>query len=225
MSQSIVVQLVVKDLRIMRTFVLLYWAGGFASIAFVLLAGSEVAGIIGFILFIAAMAGAGIHALMQTIIEEKLKLNLPFIMSLPVTSKDYSIAKITANLLIFGSVWLTLSAASFVVFIGDDGMPKGMMPMMSIILVGIFLAYTMMLSTALISGSQGYTIFSTVVANLGMQGSIWLIGDLYAIRSFVGGNEAVWNTTAVSVLVIEVAIIVLLLMLTVFLQFRKKDFV
>lgn len=225
MSQSIVRQLVIKDLQIMRNFVLLYWAGGFASVAFVVLVDSEVAGTVGFMLFICAMAGAGIHSFYQTIIEEKIKLNLPFIMSLPVTLREYNVAKITANLLIFSSVWLTLSAASFVIFVGDDGLPTGIMPMMAIILVGIFLSYTMMLATALITGSQGYTIFALVFANIGTQGVMWFIADLYPIRSFIGGNEAVWNTTAVSVLLIEVLVIVLLLVLTVFVQFRKKDFV
>jgi hypothetical protein len=225
MSQSIVRQLVLKDLHIMRTYVLLYWAGGFASIAFVELVSSEVAGVVGFIMFVAAMAGAGIHALFQTVIEEKTKLNLPFIMSLPVTVKEYTIAKLTANLLIFGSVWLTLSAASFIVFIGDDGMPDGTMPFMSIILVAILMAYTLMLSTAVITASQGYAIVATVVGNIGLQAYLWLVADLYPIRSFIGGATAVWNTTAVSILIAQVAVVIVLLVLTVLVQFRKKDFI
>jgi len=225
MSQSIVRQLVLKDLLIMRTYVLLYWLGGFASIVFVVFAGSEVAGVIGFILFITAMASAGIHALFQTIVEEKSKLNLPFIMSLPVTVKEYTIAKLSANLLIFGSVWLTLSAASFVVFIGDDGMPDGTMPFMSIVLLGILMAYTLMLATAVATGSQGYTIVATVVGNIGLQGYLWLVADLYPIRSFIGGNVAVWNTTAVSILFAQAVAILVMLVLTVFVQFRKKDFI
>jgi hypothetical protein len=225
MSRSIVRQLIVKDLHIMRTFVLLYWLAGFASIGFVVLVNTEIAGVVGFILFIAAMAGAGIHSLMQTVVEEKTKLNLPFIMSLPVTLRQYTIAKLAANLLIFGSVWLTLSVASFVIFIGDDGMPVGTMPFMSIILVAIFMAYTLMLVTAIVSGSQGYTIFATVVGNIGLQAYLWLIGDLYPIRAFIGGNEAVWNTTTVSILLGQVVVTVALLVMTVVVQFRKKDFV
>jgi hypothetical protein len=162
---------------------------------------------------------------MQTVVEEKTKLNLPFIMSLPVTLRQYTVAKLAANLLIFGSVWLTLSVASFVIFIGDDGMPVGTMPFMSIILVAIFMAYTLMLVTAIVSGSQGYTIFATVVGNIGLQAYLWLIGDLYPIRAFIGGNEAVWNTTTVSILLGQVVVTVALLVMTVVVQFRKKDFV
>jgi hypothetical protein len=181
--------------------------------------------VVGFILFVSAMAAAGIHASYQTVIEEKIKLNLPFIMSLPVTVKEYTIAKLIANLLMFGSVWLTLSAASFIVFVGDDGMPDGTMPFMTITLVAIFLAYTVMLMTFVVTGSQGYAIFAMVFANIGTQAYLWLVADLYPIRSFIGGNVAVWNTTAVSVLLAEVVTIIALLVLTVVVQFRKKDFV
>ncbi len=225
MSQSIVRQLVVKDLMIMRNFVMLYWLGGFLSVAFVVLASGEVASTIGSILFIAAMAGAGVHALFQTIVEEKIKMNLPFIMSLPVTVREYTSAKLIANLLIFGSVWLTLSAASFVVFVGDDGMPVGSMPFLSIVLVGILAAYTVMLTITVVTASQGYAIFATVLGNLGLQALLWYIADLYPVRSFIGGNEAVWNTTVVSILCIFIAAIVGMLVLAVVLQFRKKDFI
>jgi hypothetical protein len=225
MSQSIVSQLVFKDLHIMRTYMLLYWVGGLGSIALVVLVGGEAVGVVGFILFVSAMAGAGIHALYQTIVEEKLKLNLPFIMSLPVTVKEYTIAKLIANLLMFGSVWLTLSAASFIIFVGDDGMPEGTMPFLSITLVAIFLAYTVMLMTFVVTGSQGYAIFAMVFANIGTQACLWLVADLYPIRAFIGGNEAVWNTTAVSILLAEVAIVIALLVFTVFAQFRKRDFI
>jgi hypothetical protein len=225
MSQSIVRQLVMKDLLIMRTYVLLYWIGGFFSIAFVVFISSEIAAVVGFILFVAAMAGAGIHAMFQTVVEERIRLNLPFVMSLPVTVKEYTVAKLIANLLIFVSVWITLSAASFAVFIGDDGMPDGTMPFMSIILVAILMAYTLMLSTAIISASQGYTIVATVVGNIGLQAYLWLVADLYPIRSFIGGTTAVWNTTVVTILFAQLFAVVALLVLTVLVQFRKKDFI
>ncbi len=225
MSRSIVRQLIVKDLRLMRTYILLYWFAGIASIAFVMVLNSELAGTVGFILFVGAMAAAGIHAIFLTIVEEKEKLNLPFIMSLPVSLRQYSMAKISANLLIFGSVWLTLSAASLVVFIGEDGMPRGMLPFVSIMLVAIFAAYILMLSTALITASQGYTIFSTVVANLGVQGYLWWVGDLYPIRAVKGGAEAIWNTTTVTVLVAQCVFIVAVIMVTLMIQLRRKDVV
>lgn len=225
MSQSIVRQLIFKDIYLMRRYVLAYWVAGLLCVAFMVLVSGEIAGAVGTILIVVAMASAGIHAIFLTIIEEKVKLNLPFIMSLPVTSAQYGVAKITANLLIFGSVWLTLSIAGSFVLIGGDGLPRGALPLLTIMTTAIFAAYTLMLSTALISGNQSATIASTVIANLGVQGYIWWVQSLYPIRAFVGGDTAVWNTTTVTVLVAQLAFIVALIIITVQIQIRKKDFI
>ena len=224
MSHSITTELVLKDWRIMRTPTLLYWAAGFAAII-VAVIGGEAFGTISFIMFIAAMAGAGIHCLMATIVVERTEMNLPFIMSLPVTVKEFTQAKLVVNLTIFISVWVTLAAASLLIFIGPDSMPMGTLPFFCIILVAILMAYVIMLAVTMLSGSQGWAIGSTVVANIGTQVYLWFIADLHGIRSVIGGPEAVWTSTAVTVLVGEIALILALLWLTYALQSRKKDFV
>ena len=193
MSASIIPQLVKKDLHIMKS-ILYWWVGGVAAVAATVVAGSGFF-LFGMILFVLCMAGAGVHAVMQTVVEERREQTLPFIMSLPITVREYTTAKLIANLAIFGSVWLTLSCASFVVFIGPEGMPNGAFPFVTIVLVGIFLAYTAMLSTSLISESIGSSIASTVWANIGTQLFLWWVASLHGIRSVVGGNVAVWNGT------------------------------
>lgn len=224
MNRSIIKQLVLKDWHLMRNYVLLYWFGGFASVAITEFGGA-VGDVIGFILFICALAGAGVHALMETIINEKKEQNLPFIMSLPVTVREYTVAKIAFNLGVFLSVWVTLSAASYYVFIGDDGLPTGMVPLVTIILLAVLLAYVIMLAVALVWPTMTPAMSAVMVGNIGTQAYVWWIASLYPIRSLMGGNVAVWNTTAVSILAVQLALVVLLLVATVLLQYRKKDFV
>ena len=137
MNRSIVRQLVMKDLEIMKIPVLCWWAGAIAAVVLVVL-GGEVVGLYGSILFITGMAGAGIHAVMQTVVEERREQTLAFVMSLPITVREYTSAKLIANLAMFGAVWLTLSVASFVIFVGEEGMPDGTIPFVTIVLVGIF---------------------------------------------------------------------------------------
>ena len=152
MSASIVPQLIRKDLHIMRIPILLWWLGGVAAVATTIGAGFF---LFGMILFVTCMAGSGVHAVMQTVVEERREQTLPFIMSLPITVREYTTAKLLANLLIFTSVWLTLSGASFAVFIGPEGLPDGAVPFVTIVLVGIFLAYTIVLATSLVTESIG----------------------------------------------------------------------
>ena len=224
MSASIIPQLVRKDLHIMKIPVLCWWAGGGAAVVATVVVGAGFF-IFGMILFVTGMAGAGVHAVMQTVVEERREQTLPFIMSLPITVREYTTAKLIANLAIFASVWLTLSAASFVVFIGPEGMPSGAFPYVTIVMVGIFLAYTIILATSLITESIGGSITAIVGANIVTQLFLFWVADLHGIRSVIGGNVAVWNWTVVTVLSAQLTVIAALIGLTYLLQCRKTDFV
>ncbi len=224
MSVSIVPQLVRKDLHIMKVPMFVGWLGGIAAIVVTVLGGSGFF-IFGMILFVTCMIGPGMYTVSQTVAEERTQQTLPFIMSLPITVREYTTAKLVANLAIFGAVWLTLSGASFVVFIGPEGMPDGAFPFVTIVLVGIFLAYTLILSTSLVSESMGWTIAAVVGANILTQVFMWWVSSLYGIRSVIGGNVAVWNGAVLTVLGGQLAAIATLIGLTYVLQSRKRDFI
>lgn len=70
MNRSIVKQLVIKDLQIMKHYAIAYWVGGILAIVIAVF-GNDTAGVVGFILFVAALFGAGIHAAMATVFEER----------------------------------------------------------------------------------------------------------------------------------------------------------
>ena len=224
MHPSIVRQLVMKDLAIMKIPVICWWLGGVASVALVVFGGPAFF-IAGFMLFVTGMAGAGIHAVMQTVMEERREQTLPFIMSLPITVKEYTSAKLIANLAIFTTVWLTLSVASFVIFVGDEGMPAGAIPFVAIILVSIFLAYTAILMICLVMESIGYSVGAIIGANLLTQIYLRGVYELHGIRSVFRGSTAEWNTTALAVLGVQIVAILILITLTYVLQARKKDFI
>ena len=224
MQTSIIKELILKDWRIMRPYILAYWAGGFLSIA-IAIVGNETAGLVGMTLFICALAGAGIHAIMATIVEERKEMNQTFIMSLPVTSRDYAVAKMIVNMTIFLSVWATLSAAVYAIFAGGDGLPPGTIPFVTIILVAILLAYVVMLVTAMISESMAWSMVAVVLGNVGTQIYLWVLADLYPIRSTIGGPEAVWGITVGVILTVQVGLAIGLLVLTGLLTFRQRDYV
>jgi len=221
-SPSIVRELVMKDLRIMKIPSICYWLAGIGAILLAIFWG-DAAGTIAFILFISAMFGAGVHAAMQTITEERREQNLPFIMSLPITISDYTRAKMLANLLLVGGIWLTLSAASYVIFIGDV-MPAGTIPFMTIILVAVLLAYIIILATTMVFQGLAPAITAIVGANLGNQALLWWIASLHAVRSTVNGTEAVWNSTYLTVLCCQFGAIALLIGLVFYAQSRKTEF-
>ena len=110
MNESILKQLVLKDWRIIQVPVLLYWVAGAAAILVAIVFG-EALGVLSFVIFVFALIIAGVHPIFQTIVAERSDQNLPFIMSLPITIREFTYAKVIVNLAVFGSVWLSLSIA------------------------------------------------------------------------------------------------------------------
>ena len=104
-------------------------------------------------------------------------------------------------------------------------MPRGTLPFFCIILVTIFVGYVIMLCVALITETQGPSIFASVIVNLGAQLFVWVVADLYPIRSVLGGSAVIWNSTSVAIILAEIALIIVLITATVCVQTRKDDFV
>ena len=227
MSRSVIGPLVVKDFEIMKTPVLCWWAGGLLSAALPWLFDGPRVFLASLILFVTAMAGAGLHSVMQTVVEERREKTLPYIMSLPITVREYTSAKLVANLMIFGVVWVTLSAASLVVAVGtaDSPLAKGTIPFITIVLVGILLAYTIVLAVSLVSESIGLSITAIVVSNVATQIFLWWVVGLDGIRSRIEGSVAVWSDTALTILGGQLLGVLGLLWLTFVLQARKRDFI
>ena len=95
----------------------------------------------------------------------------------------------------------------------------------TIALVGIFLAYAIVLATSLLTGSIGAAIAAMVTANIVTQLFLWWLVKRDGIQSVIDGDVAVWNTTALAVLAGQLVITLALLALTYALQARKKEYI
>lgn len=218
MKTSIVAELVKKDVRLLRTPVLLWGLGGLVAVALMALGPFQ----LGMILFVTCLAGAGFHVAVQSVVEERREGTLTFLMSLPVTPGQYAAAKILANLAVFVPLWLVLSGASLIVF-APGGMAHGAFPFVVIVLVGIFLAFVIVLATSLLSGNLGAAIAAIVGANIVTQLFLWWLVDLSSVRAVMQGELVVWNATLVRALAGQVLAIVALLGTTWLLRSRRRD--
>ncbi len=218
MKTSIVPELVRKDVSLLRTPALLWWLGGLVSVALMALGPF----LLGMILFVTCLAGAGFHVAVQSVVEERREGTLTFLMSLPVTPGQYAAAKILANLAVFAPLWLTLSGASLIVF-APGGMAHGAFPFVVIVRVGIFLAFAIVLATSLLSGNIGAAIAAIVGANIATQLFLWWLVDLPSVRAVLQGDVVVWNATLVRTLTGQVLAIVALLGATWLIRSRQRD--
>ena len=145
MTHAIVRQLVRKDFLIWRRLILIFYGVSLTCIAVLgVLYGRIPEGVLvnlGGTLLITPVGTLGVVLLMQTNVFEKAKSTQPFIMSLPVTVREFTLAKLLVNVPVFGALWLVTTGAAFWFAFGLDLMPLGTLPVMTMVFLGVFVAY------------------------------------------------------------------------------------
>ncbi len=222
---TLVQLLVQKDWFFMRKPLAVYLALGAFGL-FLMSAGSEGTFYAGSVLLLTLLISLGIHLVMATVIEERTHQTLAFVMSLPISPREYTTAKILANLTIFAIPWLILMTGSLAILgFGLEGAGLGLIPFAAVILMEIFVAYCFVLAVGLISESQGWTIAAIVTTNLLFQGVLYGVSHMEDMASTMKGSQTVWNATSIGLLGIEFALIAILVGATFHFQGRKTDFI
>lgn len=200
MNASIISRLVTKDLLLWRKFILVFYGTSLAGIAILAVLYNRVPTLVlinlGFSFLIGPTAALGIVLLMQTNVYEKVKSTQSFIMSLPVTVREFSLAKLWVNIPVFAALWLLTTGTAFYFALGLEVLPAGTVPYMTMVFLGVFLAYICILCVSLLSQSMGVTVIAIMAFEILTAVYLWVIVYLEPIRSFVDGTNIVWNSTA-----------------------------
>ncbi|NQY34530.1 MAG: hypothetical protein HRT37_06105 [Alteromonadaceae bacterium] len=225
MTHSIVYKLVSKDLKINQTAILLWLLAAVFGILIAFFIPGLVAANIGFSLLMSAIAGGGIHIMMHTVLFDSVKGTQIFIMSLPLSFRQYIVAKLIVNKLVFYVMWTLLCAACLYVTFSRGVLPMGSLPMMSMVLLAILPVYSLILSVCIITKSVGYTAVTAVTLSVATPAYLWTVVYFESVGSYVWGSQAVWNNTVYSVMIAQVLLSIIIPLLTVMAQFRKQDFI
>jgi ABC-type transport system involved in multi-copper enzyme maturation permease subunit len=222
MSSVIVKRLIVKDWYLQRWTITGYLAAGVLSILFLGTGGSG-SFYAGVTVLVTALIGFSIHLTMATIVNERTEHTLPFIMTLPVSNRDYTAAKVASNLTMFLLPWSALTVAVLAVLNGRGAETRQLIPWATLILVELFAAYCLLLFVSLATESQAWTIGVMVAANLFFQAFLYLVSHTPSIAAGMKSHRIEWSNAAVMLLLIELSVIVLLLALTFAVRARKSD--
>ena len=226
MTNAIVPQLVRKDFLIWRRLILVFYGVSLACIA--VLYGripDRVLVSLGSTMLIAPVGTLGVVLLMQTNVFEKAKSTQPFIMSLPVTVREFTQAKLLVNVPVFGALWLVTTGTAFWFAFGLDVLPLGALPVVTMVFLGVFVAYVCILGVSLLSQSLGITIMGIMFFEMGTSAYLWVIVFLDPISSHVNGPVPVWNTTAIAIVTIQTFVAVAATVATLIIQTRKRDLI
>ncbi len=222
MNHAMVKQLVLKDWYLQRYTILAGLAGGVLSLG-IIATGGNVAFFFGLILLITALIAVGAQLAIATTVTERKEQTLAFVMSLPISYREYTASKILGNLIIFLVPWTLMLTASLGLLLYA---PKtyGLVPYTTIMATEILVSTCLIIATALITESQGWTIGAVMVGNIAVNGVGYWVAHIGGIAKGMWGSSVQWSPAATVFLLGEFATIVLLLGLTFFVQSRKKDF-
>jgi hypothetical protein len=223
MNGSIVRQLILKDWRLQRIQILISIIAG--AIALVVIQGkSEPAVVVGSVWFFISLIMVGTMLPMAGIVNERKKQNLAFMMSLPVTAIQYTLAKMISTLGMFLIPWLTL-VISAVWVIKTRGLPLGAIPMLLILAMLPLIGLALITGAALVGESEGWGIAANVFCSSSYGLTWYFFTRVPALMESAKSPTLLWNSAVLTVLASELGITVLLLGLTFYLQSRKRDFV
>jgi hypothetical protein len=220
MTRSMVGRLVTKDLYLYRWFI-----AGATVLGLVSLFVSSLHGIIGLILFMTTIVALGVFVAMYGILAERKEKSLLFVLSLPVSPLQYTVAKVLAALIAFLVPVLVLAATALSLNAAFDSSPNGEMPV-TVAMLGLFTAnFCFLVALLLITGNEALAAAGIVLTNLTIPIFMNVVAGLPGVREHIQGPVAVWSPTILTILGAEALIAVLSLAVAFTVQSRRKDFI
>ncbi len=179
---------------------------------------------VGTILIITLLIALGMHVVMATVVGERMEHTLPFVMSLPVSIAQYTLAKIVANGSLFLSGWLLLSVGVSSVILLRAGVPHGLFVFSTIMLLYMLASYTVLLAVAIITESMAWTIVTVIIGNLCLNFLMMGMSQVPSIKDATTSAHVTWSAQAIEVVACECFAMLVAMAVTFAFQARKSDF-
>jgi ABC-2 type transport system permease protein len=225
MNIAMVIRLIRKDWYLNRAGILASLFVGVVTLGVVAaMPRSQIALLLGIIVLATILIGMGAMVMMSAAMERR-QQTLPFVMSLPISYREYTTAKIAGGMLIFLVLWGALVADVVATILLTPGFPHGMIPFVVIMAVEILMSTCLITVVSVTTESHGWTVAVAQVGALSLNGIGWTIVRLPQIGGAMRSTTVQWTGTATAFLVAELALIAFMLMITFFVQSRKKDFI
>lgn len=215
-------RLVLKDLYLVRWMILGAIAAGLVAVA--MMPVSRVAAYVGGVSLICVLVVLNIFLVMTTVAQERKDKVLLFVLSLPISTRQYLAAKMTSNLIAFFVPWALLSLAT-VAIIDRTALPNGILPFW-VTLLGYLLAYNcVLLAVSLATDSTGWHATAITAGNISVNFFIPYMLSRPTVSANANAAVAAWTPDIFLVLAIEFAIGAAALAAIVVHRARDPDFV
>jgi ABC-2 type transport system permease protein len=214
MNRSVVSALILKDLYLFRWMVAASILGGAAALA--VMPTGRISGYVGGVSFICVLVILNIFLVMTGVVGERKDKVLLFVLSLPVSTTQYTIA--------FTVTWLVLTIAAALVIVRSP-IPDGLLPFWLAVLAYLLFYYCALLAVALVSDSTGWHATAITAGNVSINFVIPFLLSLPSVAQHSESPVPVWTADVVAILAIEIAAGVAALVLAIYIRSRRSDFI
>ena len=223
MSRSIVWQFIRKDLLLAWPMIVGSLVLGAVSIA--IWRFGNVAFFVGGSLVVVALILLNIMVVSQSLIAERKEKIRVFMLSMPVSTTQYTVAKLLSSLIAYLVPAGLMTLASVVLLLATPG-PNGLIPLFVATSVHCLFYFCVFLAFALVTDSQGWITTVIICGNVSVS---FVIPGLINLSPSIGPNlakeTAVWGPDVVAFIAIELVLAVAALAISFVVNSKKTEFV
>ena len=223
MNMTLIGQMVKKDWELNQWPMIAYLILGMVALWLIITPGA-IFFAVGSILLITVVITIGIHMVISTVTNERKNQTLTFMMSLPMSYREYTMAKMIANIGVTGGAWVFLYGILAALILLLEPFPDGIFPFATLTMMYLFMIYIVLLATSMISESEPVTIVVMTVMNMTISLFMIWMGNHEGIGHLNGGAVAIWTPAAVTAFVSIISVIVVALAITFYMQSKKRNF-
>ena len=222
MSQSIVGQLVLKDLRLASPLVAGTLVLGVLSLA--VSPWSGVAFFVGGSVLIVALILLNIMLVTASLMTERKEKTRVFMLSMPVSTTQYFVSKLLSSLIAY-LVPAALLTIGGVLLLLATPLPDGFIPLFVATSVHCLLYFCVFLAFALVTDSQGWITTVIVCGNVSLSFLIPGLINLSSLGPNLPAEAVVWGSDVVALMGAEGVIAVAALAISFVVDSKKTEFV
>ncbi|MGC1459120.1 MAG: ABC-2 transporter permease [Steroidobacteraceae bacterium] len=224
MSRSVITRLVLKDFYLQWPLLGGALLLGFAMLALALFGGGPITFYVGSVSFICVLILLNVFLIGATVAQEKKDKVMLFVLSLPISTTQYAVAKLVSCLLAFLIPFCLLGGAAVLV-LAHAGVPHGLIPLTLAVMMYACLYFCIFLSVALSGDSVLWNTLVMIAGNILLSFLIsWLLSRP-SVANAAKGSVIVWSPEILASLTVEILGSLLALAAALVVILRKKDFV
>ena len=222
MNKFMVGKLIQKDWHVIKLQVAGCGVLGFTGLLLGLL-GNGIAIVISGVLLMISLILLMASIVFNSIVIERKEQNVVFLMSLPVSNTEYTVAKIVMSMGVYFLFWLVLYTGTVGVLLVRIDFTNSILPYMTVLFGEILMFYCLLFATAIVSQSEPWTTGVMIFSNIVMSCTPGLAPAYAGMRESLQAQAPLWNGTIVGSLGFELLVILVTIPLMYYLQLRKKD--